>query len=248
MDSEPGFETADLDAYVVHSTWRHNLTPLLILGALDLVLLYLVVTSPGPGVIFGLLVSGGMSAVAWYLIWRKIRQGGVVFAVDSRGLYLGSSGEAGAALLPWSWIVRVVTYDYVARTSNGGRIRRRYVGAELKEELFAEQRGLPRRPDLTPLSTDQQAMAKALLGPWLPELRGAPPIAARRIQGWRLDEAWLSAAVQRYAPGMLVEELPERNEMSGAQAAAAAWRSFQNVRGLLPNTRGTRKPDDDLES
>ncbi|MGP4022293.1 hypothetical protein [Actinomadura sp. 3N407] len=221
------------DAYVARQSWRVNLPTLVALGAVDVFFLYRTIRYPEPGLVAVLAVFGAVTALAAFFIVRPIRRGEVSFAVDSGGVYFGPSRHRDeTALVPWSWIDCIVTFDLIFRVRNGRRVRRRCVGVELNAMGVAERMGglggLPRPPEAPPPTAEEQEFFEAVLAPWLGML-AEPSLVSRPIEGWRLDMESLAKAVMRFAPDKPIERRPTRREPGVARLAlTAAWEAHQN--------------------
>ncbi|MFI0355688.1 hypothetical protein [Actinomadura sp. 9N407] len=231
LDDVPHDGFAD-DAYIARQSWRGNMPILVDLGAVELFLLYQTIRAPGLGLIFALGVFGSVTAVLAVLFARSIHRGEVSFAVDSRGVYFGPTGEgARPELIPWSWITCIVTFDLIVRRNGGQKGRRPCIGAELNSGgIDARGGNLPRPPDAPPLTPEQQEFSEAALAPWLHHVQAEPSLVSRRIEGWRLDMESLAQVVMRVAPDKPIGHRPTRHEPGIVGLAATAWQVRQNLR------------------
>ncbi|MEU8803021.1 hypothetical protein [Spirillospora sp. NPDC048819] len=200
------------DAYVARQSWRVNLPVLVALGAVDVFFLYRTIRYPEPGLVALLAVFGAVTALAAFFITRSILRREVSFAVDSGGVYFGPTRRSSqTALVPWSWIDCIVTFDLIVRRRDGQRMRRRCVGVELNDTGITERMGSrPRPPDAPPPTAAEQKFFEAALAPWLPHALAEPSLVSRPIEGWRLNMESLAEAVMRYAPDKPIERRPTR--------------------------------------
>lgn len=236
MSSDAGHGFTDPGAYVARQSWRGNLPILAALGVVDVFLLCQAVQDPGPGLVVALAAFGAVTGLVAVLIARSVRRGEVSFAVDSCGVFFGSTGAGDrSVLIPWSWIACVVTFDLIVRRGGGQKGRRRCVGVELNAAgIAARGGGLPRPPDGPPLTEEQREFSEAALAPWLPHLRAEASLVSQHVEGWRLDGESLAQAVKRYAPGKPIERRPTRHEPGIARLAGTARQVHQNLRRQGP--------------
>ncbi|MGW5412561.1 hypothetical protein [Actinomadura geliboluensis] len=241
-DDSPG-EFAE-DAYIARQTWGSNLPILVILGAVDVFVLYQTIRHPGPGVALALTGFGGVTAMAAVFLTRPVRRGEVSFAVDARGVYFGYTGEdADPELIPWSWIDCVVTFDRIVR-SGRQRTRHHYVGVELNAAgVTARMSRLPRPPELPPPTAAEEQLREAVFGPWMRRMCAEPSLASQKIQGWRLDGERLAEAVMRHSPDTPIAERPTRRDPGIVGIAATAWEMGRNLKRL--SEQDDHRNDDD---
>ncbi|GAA0583422.1 hypothetical protein [Actinomadura livida] len=230
-------------AYVVRQTWSGNLPVLALFGLMDAFLLYQAIRNPGAAIVVVLAGFGGVTAILAVLLIGPIRRREVSFAVDARGVYFGPSDPGDQPeLIPWSWIACVVTFDRIVR-SNGQKSRHLYAGVELTDAgVAARMSRLPRPPGLPPPTAEERDFNEAVLMPWLKHMVGEPSLVSQRIQGWRLNMARLTEAVQRYALGTPVVHRPTRSDPGIAGIAFTAWQVHKNFRRL--SERDERQDDD----
>ncbi|GAA1776939.1 hypothetical protein [Actinomadura chokoriensis] len=228
-------------AYIARQTWRSNLPILVILGAVDVFVLYQTIRKPGLGAGLALMGFGGFTALLAFFVMRSVRRGEVSFAVDARGVYFGYSGkDIEPELIPWSWIDRIVTFDRIVH--HGGL--KGYAGVELNEAGVTARMGrLPRPPELPPPTAAEQEFNEALFRPWLHRLAAEPSLVSQEIQGWRLDKERLTETVMRHSPDTPIAQLLTRRDPNIVGMAATAWQVRQNLRRLAERDDDQRKDD-----
>ncbi len=231
-------------AYIARQTWRSNLPIMVILGAVDVFVLYQAIRNPGVGAGIALTGFGGMTAILGFFVARPIRRGEVSFAVDARGVYFGYTAEdADPELIPWSWIDCVVTFDRIVR-SGRQRTRHHYVGVELNAAgVTARMSRLPRPPELPPPTVAEEQFREAVFGPWMRRMSAEPSLASQKIQGWRLDGERLAEAVMRHSPDTPIAERPTRRDPGIVGIAATAWEMGRNLKRL--SEQDDHRNDDD---
>jgi hypothetical protein len=117
----------------------------------------------------------------------------VALRLDAEGITLGGTPpryRSGTRLVPWSEIDGVVLWrQHLPRGAS-----MRYVG-------------IVRRPDAPPLAGQRAAavgrVAASILTPGVP---ADVVMASRAVNGWRLDETRLAAAVHHFAPGVTISK------------------------------------------
>lgn len=233
-------------AYIARQTWGSNLPILVVLGAVDVFVLYQTIRNPGFGAGLALMGFGGMTAIFAFFVVRSVRRGEVSFAVDARGVYFGYSAEdVEPDLIPWAWIDRIVTFDQITHGGTGQRAREHYVGVELNAAGVNDRMSrLPRPPELPPPTAAEKEFNEALFGPWLRRLAAEPSLVSQRIQGWRLDAGRLAEAVMRYAPDTPIARRPTRPAPTIARFAATAWEVRKNLQRFAERDDDHRKDDD----
>ncbi|TDB96069.1 hypothetical protein [Actinomadura sp. 7K534] len=226
-DTPDGFSD---DAYIARQTWHGNLPILVVLGVVDVFLLYQTIRNPQPGAVFALAAFCTVTVVTAVLVTRPVRRGEVSFAVDARGVYFGPTGTRELAeLIPWAWIDCIVTFDRIVHRGDQ-KGRRHCVGVELNAAGVSERmRCLPRPPGLPPPTALEQEFNEAALWPWFNRLLGPPSLVQTDIQGWRLDTASLARAVARYAPDTSIQRRPTQPALNIARVAATAWEVHKNL-------------------
>jgi len=177
-------------AYIARQTWRSNLPILVILGAVDVFVLYQTIWHPGFGAGLALMMFSGVTALLVFFVTRSVRRREVSFAVDARGVYFGYSGkDIEPDLIPWSWIDCIVTFDRITHGDGSLKARQRYVGVELNAAgVTARMSRLPRPPELPPPTEAEQESDEALFGPWLHRLAAEPSLVSQDIHPADDDE------------------------------------------------------------
>ncbi|MFG1854253.1 hypothetical protein ACGFJT_20635 [Actinomadura geliboluensis] len=229
------------DGYIARQTWRSNLPVLVILGAVDVFVLYQTVRRPGLGAGLALMGFGGITVLLGFFVMRSVHRGEVSFAVDARGVYFGYSGkDVEPERIPWSWIDCVVTFNRIVH--RGGL--KGYVGVELNAAgVTARMNRLPRPAGLPPPTAEEAAFNEALFGPWLRRLAAEPSLVSQEIQGWRLDKERLAEAVMRHSPGTPIARRPTRRDPGIVGIAATAWQVRKNLQQF--GERDDHRDDDD---
>jgi hypothetical protein len=229
-------------AYVARQNWGSNLPILVILGAVDVFVLYQTIRNPGLGAGLALMGFGGMTAILAFFVARSVRRGEVSFAVDARGVYFGYSGkDVEPELIPWSWIDCIVTFNRIVH--RGGV--KGYAGVELNAAgVTARMSRLPRPPELPPPTALEQEFNEAVFSPWFHRLAAEPSLVSQEIQGWRLDKERLAEAVTRYSPGTPIARRPTRRDPNIVGMAATAWQVRKNLQRFAERDDDHRKDDD----
>jgi hypothetical protein len=163
-------------------------TALVIAGSAVFVVLGIMLPmSPGVRIIDFALCGGGGLVLLGAAASRR-----VAFRVDSAGVTLGGIPpryRSGTKFVPWAEIERIVLWKQ--RLPPYG-VTMRYVG-------------VARRANAPPLAGPRAQAVARVTARALAPVSGDILMASRAVNGWRLDEDRLAAAVRHLAPGVAID-------------------------------------------
>ncbi|MTE16333.1 hypothetical protein [Nocardia aurantiaca] len=136
--------------------------------------------------------------------FRHGLRGEIMFAVHSAGIYFGAAAASPAQTVPWS---RICAVELFTETTSSPRSQSTYrcIGVRARGTTQPSHGGPAARPI-------PESSARILRGAGRPDLipgaDGTIRWAYRRMSGWRVSRARLSAAVARHAPQVPVIDGP----------------------------------------
>jgi hypothetical protein len=137
---------------------------------------------------------------------RQALERKAVFAVGPAGVFLGADGDQDEVTVPWGQVCAVELFRERVRGGRSGSTHR-CVGVRAPGT-----RQLPRAGGGAAAQPLPEPSVAYLLQSGRPDLvpgaDGTIRLAYRRMIGWRVSRAGLTAAVRRYAPGVPVVDSP----------------------------------------